>query len=110
MFMTHAPGGQGAALSQLVASLGDQLGRRILRHCERAEEPISTRQLAEALDAPHSEVERHVALLVAGEALRAVRVDDASGCFYESALGDRPSWIRKVLESSRRVDERGSDG
>ncbi len=111
MFMTNgSPGSAGASLSKLVASLGDPLGRRVLRHCDQAQEPVSPRQLAEALDAPRTQVERHLALLVQGEALRAVHPGGAqAGELYASALDEGAGWIRGVLETSREVDEKDGE-
>jgi DNA-binding transcriptional ArsR family regulator len=105
MFMTNGfPGGGGVPLSKLVASLGDPLGRDILRHCEERGAPTTARELAKALDAPLGDVERHVDLLVAGEALVLVQVQRGEPV-YRSSLDRRMKWVREVLTTSREVDE-----
>jgi DNA-binding transcriptional ArsR family regulator len=105
MFMANdAAGDGGESLSKLVASLGDPLGRRVLRHCEERAEPIGARPLAEKLGAPLIQVERHLRLLVRAGALRIVSTGE--GPTYASSLGESTKWVREILATSREVDER----
>ena len=92
------------SLEKLVTSLGHPQGRRVLRYYEDRGQPARPEQLAEALDLPLAEVERHIDLLSEGGALRPTEPEGAIGPFYASALRRDTEWVRRVLEASRESD------
>lgn len=91
----------------LLLALRHPLRRRIL-HMLSGKEPLSPRELADALNQPLSNISYHVRILADCGAAKLVRTQQVRGStqhFYRASV--RPEWARSALRSARRARRRG---
>jgi DNA-binding transcriptional ArsR family regulator len=97
---------------QLFAALNHVLRRRILRTYEADTERLaSPTKFAEILDAPLSNVNYHVTVLVSTGVLALVETRPVRGAkehLYRLCLDGETEWVRAALEASRESDDTDS--